>query len=83
MNLGLLFGELRRFEEGIAVFKDLLKHHPRHGDAYYNLGVLYWDIREREQALAAFKEAVQCNPVDMRARTLIEQLTKSGTPSLP
>ena len=76
MNLGLLLGKLRRFEEGIQVFLDLLKLQPHNSDAYYNLGVFYFENNDREHAIAAFENAVHYNPLNKKARRLLNQLTK-------
>jgi Flp pilus assembly protein TadD len=58
----------------IDAFKQALKLNPVAPHAAYNIGLIYRDRHENEEAKAWFAKAVQANPGDNDARSLLARL---------
>ena len=68
-NLAIKYLELGRYDEGIALMKEVIAIDPNWNDAWYNLASLYLAKGEDELALQAFQEAKQRDP--FKASTLL------------
>jgi tetratricopeptide (TPR) repeat protein len=62
INLGLRYYELGRYDEGIAVLRELVAFDPSWHDAWHNLGLLYLATQRDGDALAAFERARERDP---------------------
>ena len=62
-NLAIKFLDLGRYDDGIALLKDLLAINPDWRDAWHNLGLLYLAKGEPDEALAAFERAREQDPL--------------------
>ena len=60
--LGLTYGELDRFDEAIAAYREALRSSPEYALAWYNLGVIYGKLYRYDEAIAAYREALRINP---------------------
>ncbi|MCP4425678.1 MAG: tetratricopeptide repeat protein [Chloroflexi bacterium] len=75
---------LARDEEqlkAVAAFKRALEINPATPNAAYNIGLIYRDRGELETAVHWFQKAVQANPGDRDARSLIKRLNQQLTAS--
>ena len=61
-------------EKAIAAFKQALALNPAAPSVAYNIGLIYRDRREPEEAAQWFRKAVQTNPNDQHARSLLEKM---------
>lgn len=62
--------------QAIDAFKKALNLNPIAPNVAYNIGLIYRDRREFEKAIAWFERAIQANPNDKDARSLIDRLRK-------
>lgn len=70
---------LARDEEqmkAIAAFERAIEIDPVVPNVAYNIGLIYQDRHENEQAVAWFQRALQVNPNDRDAHTLIRKLSE-------
>ncbi len=87
INLGAAYlgnPVLARDEEqlkAIAAFEKALALNPVAPHVAYNLGLIYRDRKDTEQAIYWFRRAVQANPQDKDARTLLRRLSESESGS--
>lgn len=61
-------------DKAIAAFKQALALNPAAPSVAYNIGLIYRDRREYEEAAKWFRKAVQTNPNDQHARSLLEKM---------
>lgn len=71
---GALLGELERFAEAEAYFKQLLEDHPESIDAVNNLGVIYDKQGFYELAKNQFEKLLELDPNNEIARQNLKQL---------
>jgi tetratricopeptide (TPR) repeat protein len=69
INLGLRLYQLGRYDEGIAVLRELVAFDPSWHDAWHNLGLLYLAQHLDDDAVVAFENALQRDPSN--AETLL------------
>ncbi len=62
----------------IAAFETALDLNPATPNVAYNLGLIYRDRDETDQALHWFRRALQTNPDDRDAHSLIEKLSRGN-----
>jgi tetratricopeptide (TPR) repeat protein len=67
INLAVRYLELHRYDDGIAVLKELLAFAPAYRGAWYNLGLLYQAKHMTDEAIAAYEEARRTDPFDASA----------------
>ncbi len=63
--------------QAIAAFEKALAIDPAAPNVAYNIGLIYRDRRESDRAIAWFKRALQTNPNDRDAQTMINKLQNS------
>ncbi len=61
-NLGILYHQAGKREEGTALFKKAVELDPGYPEAYNNLGNAYKALGKPEEALALYKKAVEIKP---------------------
>jgi len=65
LGLGVAYGRLARWEEAIAVYKNLILIRPDYtAKAYLSLGVAYDAIGHIEEAIDVYKEVIKIKPDD-------------------
>ncbi|MCA9935393.1 MAG: tetratricopeptide repeat protein [Ardenticatenaceae bacterium] len=64
--------------KAIAAFEKALDLNPAAPSVAYNLGLIYRDRKDTEQAIYWFRRAIQANPQDRDARSLLEKLTMNN-----
>jgi tetratricopeptide (TPR) repeat protein len=62
--------------QAIAAFKQALRLDPIAANVAYNIGLIYRDRREYELAISWFERALQANPNDQDAQSLIQSLSE-------
>lgn len=62
----------------IAAFEKALALNPDAPSVAYNLGLIYRDRQEVKQAIYWFRRALQANPQDRDAQTLLRRLTEEA-----
>ncbi len=67
-------------QKAVAAFEKALELNPAAPSVAYNLGLIYRDRNEIEQAVFWFRRAVQANPQDKDARSLLRRLSEPDTP---
>ncbi len=66
-NLGSAYGDLRRYNEAIEIFKKVVANYPGFLEAYNNLGAAYINSRRYKEAVEVLSEAIDKDPVDIGA----------------
>lgn len=61
-------------ERAISAFETALTIDPYAPSVAYNIGLVYRDMGERDKAIAWFRQAIQNNPSDRDARSLLSKL---------
>jgi tetratricopeptide (TPR) repeat protein len=61
-------------DKAVAAFKQALILNPAAPSVAYNIGLIYRDRREYAEAAQWFRQAVQTNPNDQHARSLLEKM---------
>jgi tetratricopeptide (TPR) repeat protein len=84
VNLGLVLGQLQRYDESYQAFTKALPV----AEAHYNMGVILAQQGKQEQAKEAFREALTLQPDLKQARAILDVLEKpartaSGQPAEP
>ena len=64
--------------KAIAAFEKALDLNPAAPSVAYNLGLIYRDRQDTEHAIYWFRRAIQANPQDQDARSLLNKLTMSN-----
>jgi tetratricopeptide (TPR) repeat protein len=67
VNLAVRFLDLGRYDDGIAVLKELVAFAPTFRGAWYNLGLLYQRKGMSEKAIAAYEHARRTDPQNTAA----------------
>lgn len=65
--------------QAIAAFEQALAANPATPHAAYNIGLIYRDLGETETAVHWLKKALQANPNDQDARSLMNRLQEPNT----
>ncbi len=65
-------------QKAIAAFEKALEIDPAAPSVAYNIGLVYRDRKDIEQAIRWFQRAVQANPRDRDARSLLRRLRASS-----
>jgi Flp pilus assembly protein TadD len=60
-HLGIVLGDLGRYEQAIASFDKAVKIKPDDHSAWYNKGIALEKLGRYEQAIASFDKAVKLN----------------------
>ncbi len=68
-----------RQERAIAAFKRALELDPRAPSVAYNLALIYRDRKEADEAIRWLRRAVDTNPADRHARSLLKRLREDGS----
>ena len=66
-SLGLAYGNLGRYDDEIAAYREALRINPEYADAWYNLGLAYRALDRYDDAIAAYREALRINREDAKA----------------
>ncbi|MCE5305863.1 tetratricopeptide repeat protein, partial [bacterium] len=66
-NLGLAYGRLHRFEDGIDEFQKVASINPKFADAYFGLGLFYIALKRPNKAIDAYKEVLRLKPDNAEA----------------
>jgi len=66
-NLGLVYYNMGKKEEAIAMYRKEIDINPDSANAYNNLGVAYYDMGRKEEAIAAYKKAIEAKPDSIEA----------------
>lgn len=66
-NLGVILGELERYEEAITYLHQVIEADARHVDAHKTLGHLYGEQNQLDQARFHCEQAVHIHPQDAKA----------------
>ena len=62
LNLGFLYGEMRRWKEAEGIFLSEVKQHPKDGFVHHILGILYLQTGREREAVARIYKAIQYHP---------------------
>lgn len=68
-----------RQEHAIGAFKRALELDPQAPSVAYNLALIYRDRKERDEAMRWLRRAVDTNPADRHARSLLKRLREDGS----
>lgn len=68
-----------RQERAIGAFKRALRLDPQAPSVAYNLGLIYRDRQEREEAIRWLRRALDTNPADRHARSLLKRIREDGS----
>ena len=60
--LGVIFLQLKKYDEAIALIKKAININPNHHALYNNLGVSYKELEKYSEAIYNFKKAININP---------------------
>ena len=61
----------------IEAFEEALDANPEAPSVAYNIGLIYRDRQEKEEAIRWFRRALETNPRDRDARSLLERLERN------
>ena len=61
-NLGIMFGELKKYREAEKEYKEALRIEPNLVEAHYNLGILLYKLKRYDKAEKEYSEALRINP---------------------
>ncbi|MBI2119290.1 MAG: tetratricopeptide repeat protein [Elusimicrobia bacterium] len=61
-NLGILYGNLRKFEEAEKSFQQAIELEPLNSEAYLNLAYLYTQQKRFSQAISAYQTVLNLDP---------------------
>ncbi|GEM_PF-4948518 len=61
-QLGLLYGDQKKYDKAIKEYKRVVELDPQYPDAYFNLGYIYAIKKDYKNAEAAYKEVVALVP---------------------
>ncbi len=61
-NLGLVYREMKQYEQGIRTVKEGIRRHPEYNRYYLNIALLYFDAKQFTQALPYFQEYAERKP---------------------
>ena len=74
-QLGLVYGELERYDEGISTYKEAIRIKPDFFAAYYNLGETYHKLTRHDESITAYKEAIRNKPDFVEVHKEIDVIT--------
>jgi tetratricopeptide (TPR) repeat protein len=74
---GACLAELKRGDEAVAVFAQVLVLDPARGEARYNLALAQWDAHHLESALATLQPLIEATQADEDALTLDAEILES------
>ena len=63
-DLGFCLEELRRYDQAIVVFSQVLSLHPKDSYAYRELGICYYRNQQFEKAIEPLEQAISLDPSD-------------------
>lgn len=66
-------------DKAIEAFERALVLNPKAPSVAYNLGLIYRDRREYQEAIKWLRKAVDTNPADRHARSMLKKLKTEGT----
>ena len=61
-NLGVVYAQLRLFDEAVEQFQKSIEIKPDYTMAYLNLGAAYGDMERLDDAIVAFNKAIEVKP---------------------
>ena len=71
LTRGRLLVSLKRYDDALAVFRDLRKDAPKNPDVAYAAGVLAWQAQKPDQASAALEDAIKLGYKDEDAVRIV------------
>ncbi len=64
-------GELKRYPEAEAAFREAIRLDPANADAHGNLGIVLGELKRYREAEAAFREAIRLDPANADAQSAL------------
>ena len=61
-NLGIVFGNLGKYQEALDAYKRAIKIKPDYAKAHYNLGTVYGKLGKHQEAIYPYKRAIRIKP---------------------
>ncbi|MDD4933274.1 MAG: tetratricopeptide repeat protein [Methylacidiphilaceae bacterium] len=74
-NLGIVYGELNRFQDAASAYRMALTRQPGNAEAWNNLGVAYEKLGRSHDALQAYSRAFLLQPNNP---TIVQNVTRAG-----
>lgn len=66
LNLGLALQDLKRFDEALAAYEQVIRLDPTDAIAYNRIGNALGDLKRYDEALTVFEQAIRLDPNDGR-----------------
>jgi len=66
-NLGIAYGNLGRYNEAVAAYRQAVMTEPAHSDAWYGMGTAYDGLKRYNPAIEAYHQAVMVDPENASA----------------
>ena len=70
-TLGVLYRQLYRFDESLAILNKAKEHAPENESVFYNLGKTYQEMKQYQKAVECFLAALELKPEDVSAYDLL------------
>ncbi|MGP1576046.1 MAG: tetratricopeptide repeat protein [Treponema sp.] len=70
-TLGVLYRQLYRFDESLAILNKAKEHAPENEGVFYNLGKTYQEMKQYQKAVECFLAALELKPEDVSAYDLL------------
>lgn len=61
-NLGVIYAQLRLFDEAIEQFEKVIETKPDYTTAFLNMGAAYGDMGNLDKAIESFEKAIEISP---------------------
>jgi tetratricopeptide (TPR) repeat protein len=75
--LAFRYYTVKRYQESIDVYSDLIRRGHRAGVQHFHLGNAYYKMRRYEMALGAWKKTIELIPTDPKARKAQARIEKA------
>lgn len=70
-NLGILYADLKLYEESLKALKRAIEINPKNAQFYYNLSIAYYYLKHPAESLDAIRHSVELNPQNVNANRLL------------
>jgi tetratricopeptide (TPR) repeat protein len=79
-NLGVIYTQIKDFEQAVREYKKALEFNPRNAKAHYNLGIIYDDyFKDKVNAKVHYRDFLSLDPISDDADTVREWLANLGS----